>query len=147
MRKRTPLLSVLLLVGLLPAWAIAQELPYREGPVVNVTQIRVKEGKFFDYWSFLENRWRPVMEEAKRQGIIVSYGVLTAEPRTPQEPNLVLVITSPNMASFDGIDAKYAAIEQKMFGLSPQKAAAESGERDTIRTVLGSELYRALEFK
>jgi hypothetical protein len=147
MRKRTPFLSVLLLVGLLPAWAIAQELPYREGPVVNVTQIRVKEGKFFDYWSFLENRWRPVMEEAKRQGIIVSYGVLTAEPRTPQDANLVLVITSPNMASFDGIDAKYAAIEQKMFGLSPQKAAAESGERDAVRTVLGSQLYRALEFK
>jgi len=147
MRKRIPLIPVLLLVGLLPAWAAAQELPYREGPVVSVTQIRVKEGKFFDYWSFLENRWRPVMEEAKRQGIIVSYGVLTAEPRTPQDANLVLVVTSPNMASFDGSDARYAAIGQKLFGLTPQKAAAESGDRDAVRTVLGSQLYRALEFK
>jgi hypothetical protein len=147
MRKRIAFFPVLLLVGLLPAWAAAQELPYREGPVVSVTQIRIKEGKFFDYWSFLENRWRPVMEEAKRQGIIVSYGVLTAEPRTPQDANLVLVVTSPNMASFDGLDAKYAAIEQKLFNLSPQKAATESGDRDAIRTVLGSQLYRALEFK
>ena len=37
MRKRIPFIPVLLLVGMLPAWAAAQELPYREGPVVNVT--------------------------------------------------------------------------------------------------------------
>ncbi len=135
-----------LLLALLPVGVLAQELPYKEGPVVNVSSIRVKEGKFFEYWTFLETRWKPLMEEAKKQGLITAYHVLTTEPRSPQDANLVLVVSSPNMASFDGVDAKFAAMERKRFGLTPQKAEAESGDRDAIRTILGSQMFRELDF-
>ena len=141
---------VLLLVPIAAAMAAAaqaQELPYKEGPVVDVTPIRVADGKFFDYWSFLETHWRPTMEEAKKEGVILSYSVLAATPRTPQEANLILVVTYPNFASLDTIDAKMNAIEQKLFGNSPQKSEQQSGARGPIRTVLGDEIYRELQFK
>ncbi len=139
---------VMVLAGIALVGSVqAQELPYREGPVVDVTSIRVQDGRFLEYWHFLETRWKPEMEEAKRQGLILSYKVLSGSPRTPEEPNLYLFVTYANFAALDGVTEKMSAINRKLFGESPQKAEQGAMERAPVRTVLGDEMMQELEFR
>jgi len=126
--------------------ASADELPFKEGPVLDVSPVKVQDGKFFEYWNWLATHWRPTMEAAKKQGLVLSYAVYAATPRNPQEPDLYLVVTYPNYAVFDGLDAKMNAIEQQLFGTTPQKAEAASGERRNLRQVFGDEIMRELQF-
>src|ERR1700683_891284 len=85
---------------------VAGELPYKVGTVTQVTSIKIKEGKFFDYWTFLSTSWRQEMEAAKKEGIVVSFTVFQANPKTPDEPDLYLVVEYPNLATLDTIDEK-----------------------------------------
>jgi hypothetical protein len=126
--------------------AAADELPYKEGPVAVVTGIKIKEGKFFDYWNFLNTSWRQENEEAKKEGLVVSYKIFGAQPKTPADPDLYLVITYANYAAMDGLDEKLAVIDKKIWG-TLKEAAKSDADRESIRTVLGSEVIRELDFK
>jgi len=143
-RMRIALLGTLglLVFGL----CVADELPYKEGTVTQVSRIKIKEGHFLDYWTFLSTSWRQEMEEAKKEGIVVSYTIFEAYARTPQEPDLYLVIEYPNLAALDNIDEKMSAIDKKIWG-SLKQASQSDADRDAIRTVLGGELIRELHFK
>jgi hypothetical protein len=124
----------------------ADGLPYTEGHVLDVAAIRTKEGKFDEYWAFLSNQYRQIMDEAKKEGLIVSYSFYAATPRTPHDPDLYLVTEYANMAAFDGLNDKMAALDAKVFGGMKQGAQADS-DRDAIRTVLGDEIIRELKYK
>jgi hypothetical protein len=137
-------------IGLLGTLAlglcVADDLPYKEGTVTEVSSIRTKEGHFLDYWTFLSTSWRQEMEEAKKQGIVVSYTVFSATPRTPHDPDLYLIVEYPNLAALDGIDEKMGAIDKKVWG-SLKQASQSDADREAIRTVLGTEIVRQLHFK
>jgi hypothetical protein len=126
--------------------AVADELPFKEGPVVVVSSIKIKEGKFLDYWNFLSTSWRQENEEAKKQGIVLSYNVYSAQAKKPTDPDLYLVITYPNFAAMDGLDEKMALIDKKIWGTLKDAAKSDS-DRESIRTVLGSEVIREMGFK
>jgi hypothetical protein len=76
----------------------------------------------------------------------VSYAIFSANPKTPQEPDLYLVVEYPNLAALDGIDEKMGAIDKKIWG-SLKQASQSDAEREAIRTVLGSEIIRQLHFR
>jgi hypothetical protein len=136
-------------IGLLGVLAfglcMSEDMPYKEGTVSEVTSIKVKEGHFLDYWAFLSTAYRQQMDEAKKQGLIVSYQIFSANPKTPNEPDLYLVTEYANMAALDGLDAKMSAISAKLAG-SMKQADQKDAERDAIRTVMGSEWIRELKF-
>jgi hypothetical protein len=151
--RETPVMSTFIKriqIGLLGMLAfglcLADDLPYKEGTVTEVSSIRTKEGHFIDYMTFLNTSWRQEMEEAKKQGIIVSYSIFSATPRTPHDPDLYLIVEYPNLAALDNIDEKMGAIDKKIWG-SLKQAAQSDAERDAIRTVLGTEIVRQLHFK
>jgi hypothetical protein len=124
----------------------ADELPYKEGTVLEVSSIKIKDGKFYDYWTFLNTSWRQEMEAAKKQGLVLSYAVYGATPKRPSEPDLYLVVEYPNMAVFDGMDEKMLAIDKQIWG-TIKSSSDKQAERDSIRTILGSEIIRELKFK
>ena len=124
----------------------ADELPLKQGPVLVVSAIKTKEGKFFDYWTFLSTQWKQENEEAKKQGLVLSYNIYQAMPKGPADPDLYLVVTYANMAAFDTIDEKMTAIDKKIWG-TMKDAAKSDADRESIRTVLGSEVIRELTFK
>ncbi|MEA3151353.1 MAG: hypothetical protein QOD56_2292 [Gammaproteobacteria bacterium] len=126
--------------------AAADELPYKEGPVAMVTSIKIKEGKFFDYWAFLSTSWRQENEEAKKQGLVLSYTIYGAQPKTPSDPDLYLVVMYANFAALDGLDEKMALIDKKIWG-SLKDAAKSDADRESIRTILGTEVIREMDFK
>jgi hypothetical protein len=145
---KSKLLGILIAASaaLLPAAVLADEHSPKEGHVLDVSSIKIKYGRFDDYWTFLRTTWRQEMEAAKKAGIIVNYTVYGAQAHNPMEPDLYLVIEYPNMAALDGLDDKMEAIDKQIFG--SQKAANQAAvDRDAMRTVLGDMLIREMQFK
>jgi len=126
--------------------AVADDHVYTEGPVVNVAAIRTEYGKFDDYMKYLDTTWKAEQEAAKKAGYIISYRVVTVEPRGENDPDIYLVINYKNWATFDGATAKADAIAKQVEGTL---AASNQGaaDRGKIRRVLGSWTGQELDLK
>jgi hypothetical protein len=138
------------LVGLVCLGVVATALaddarPYKEGPVIEVTYIRTKPGKFEDYMKFLTTTYRSLMDAEKKAGLVLDYGFYSASPRSPQDPDLLLTITYPNMAALDRNEEADAIAAKTVGPMAAQNQAAI--DREGLREVLGSELVRQLILK
>jgi len=96
--------------------ALADDHAYTEGAVVNVSSIRTVDGKFDDYMKWVDTTWKTEREAAKKAGYLVSYQVITVEPRGPDDPDLYLVLTYRNWAALDGALAKGDQISKQFEG-------------------------------
>lgn len=126
--------------------ALADDHAFTEGPVVNVASIRTEYGKFDEYMKYLDTTWKAEQEAAKKAGYIISYNVVTVEPRTPHDPDIYLIVTFKNWAALDGATAKGDAIAKEVEG-SVEAANRGSADRGKIRTVLGSFTGQQLDLK
>jgi len=124
----------------------AAERPYTEGTVAIVTSVRTEPGKFDAYMAHLQGPWKQAMDAQKAAGLVVSYNVYSAMPRSPKDPDLYLVVTYKNLAALDDINARADPIMEKLFG-SQQQMSEATVERGTLRTILGDEMIRQLVLK
>src|SRR5215472_2586607 len=120
---------------------------YTDGPVTEVDYIRVDYGKFETYVDWLNSTWKPTMEAAKKAGLIIDYKVLRATPKTPDQPNIYLMITYKDMASSIGDNGdksdEFEAVTENVIG-SLEFQNEKRVERGHYRTVLGTEVVREL---
>jgi len=128
------------------ATALADDHAYTAGAVVNVARIRTVDGKFDDYMKWLDTTWKKGQEAAKKAGYIVSYEVISVEPRGPEDADLLLVVRYKNWAALDGALAKADAIVTVMEGSVAAGNQAEY-DRAKIRRVLGSSTMQVLDLK
>ena len=126
--------------------ALAEDHPYSEGPVINVARIRTVDGHFDDYMKWLDTEWKRQQEIGKKLGYIVSYQVVTVEPRTPDEPDLLLVTTYKDWAALDGALAKGDEVTKQM-GQTNEQSNKGQADRASIRRILGSSTMQVLELK
>jgi hypothetical protein len=126
--------------------ALADDHAYTEGPVVNVARIRTVDGKFDDYMNWLDTIWKQEQELGKKAGDVLSYDVLSVEPRGPEDPDVLLVVTYKNWAALDGALAKGDAIAKQLEG-SVAASNQNQADRAKIRRVLGSETMQVLKLK
>ena len=126
--------------------AVADEHPFTEGQVVNVSAIRTEYGKFDDYMKFLATTWKATQEASKKAGYITGYKVISVEARGENDPDIYLVIYYKNWAALDGATAKGDAISTQVEG---SVAAANKGavDRGKIRRILGSWTGQQLDLK
>jgi hypothetical protein len=124
-----------------------EERGYSEGPVSVVTAVKVVDGQYDNYLAFLGKTYKPLLEAQKAAGIIVGYNIYDASPRMPSEADLYLVVTYPNMASFDGLADKTEPLMAKITGLSRADAAVASADRGKMRQILGNEMIREVILK
>ena len=126
--------------------AFADDHGYSEGLVVNVARIRTVDGKFDEYMKWISTTWKQQQEAAKKAGYLVSYEVMTVEPRTPDDPDLFLITRYKNWAALDGATDKADAISKQVEG---SVAAANQSQvaRASIRRVLGSSTMQVLDLK
>src|SRR5579859_7098310 len=83
--------------------ALAQnDRHYTDGPVTEVNYIQVEYGHFAEYIDWLNSTWKPTMEAMKKAGLIIDYKVFQASPKSPDQPNIFLMITFKNMAAYAG---------------------------------------------
>lgn len=140
--------SMMLGLALCSALGIAgaqESKPYKEGTVTEVSYIKIKPGKFDDYMMFLDTRYKALMEASIKAGLIVRYGVYSAQARSPQDPDLILTVTYANMAALDKID-EGDAVAAKVLGSTDMQNKATI-DREVMREVMGSQLIRELVLK
>jgi hypothetical protein len=126
--------------------AVADEHPFTEGQVVQVSAIRTEYGKFDDYMKFLDTTWKATQEASKKAGYTTGYKVITVESRGENDPDIYLVVYFKNWAALDGATAKGDAISTQVEG---SVAAANKGavDRGKIRRILGSWTGQQLDLK
>jgi hypothetical protein len=142
------LLALLLgafLLSALPAVYAQSTHPYQEGTVTVVSSIKIKPGRFEDYMKFLATDYKKLMEAYKKEGLVVNYAVYSAMPHTPQEPDLYLTVSYPNMAALDKTE-QFEGVSEKVIGSQDQQTKG-SVDRGAMREVIGSQLIRQLILK
>ena len=126
--------------------AVADDHAYTEGPVVNVSAIRTEPGKFDAYMTYLDTVWKAAQEASKKMGDVISYRVVTVEPRGENDPDLYLVVNYKNWATQDGATAKNDAIAKQTEG-SVDAANKSMIDRGKLRRLLGSWTGQELDLK
>lgn len=118
---------------------------YNDGPVTQVSYLHIEYGHFDEYVDWLNSTWKPLNEAKKKAGMIIDYKVYTASPRKPEEPNVIFMITYPNMAALDH-RAEEVAVAVKMIGSTKAQDEARIA-RSAYRKRLGTELIREVILK
>ena len=131
--------------GMVASAAAQEAKTYKEGPVTQISYIRVKPGQFNAYMKFLGGDYKKLMEAYIKAGLVVRYGVYTTRARNPNDANLILTVTSPNYAALDKVDER-DAISAKLLGSSDAQTKA-SIDREAMRQQLGSELIQEMILK
>jgi hypothetical protein len=123
-----------------------EERPYTEGTVTQISSIKVMPGMFEAYMKYLSTTYKGIMEEAKKAGVIVDYGVYQTNARTPQEPDIYLTVTYKNWAALDGQQERMEPITSKVWGSLSGRDKA-SVDRGKMREQLGVEYIQRLNLK
>ena len=126
--------------------SFAQERTFKQGSAWTVAFVQVKNGMGVDYINSLKTTWRAVQEEGIKQGIILSYKILEGNASNPDDWQIMLMVEYKNLASMDGNDDKWDAIQKKVVGNEEdQKKLREL--RVNMRTMYGTKLMREVVYK
>lgn len=143
MKRLNWLLACLLFCTL----AVLAQEHYTEGPVWRVTLVKVKPTQMDAYLTSLRQSTKPLLEEEKKQGIIVDYKVFLKETNAgSQDWDIALAVEYKNHAALDGLTAKGEMVRDKMMG-GKQTAQQVAEKRTDMREVVSSELMQEITLK
>jgi hypothetical protein len=145
MRAMRWALSLVLAIGLAVP-AMAQDKPWKDGTVWNVTFVKTKPGMGDIYLRDLAANWRKLMDAAQKEGLIVSYKVLGGSSANRDDWDLMLMTESKNWASFDNSTEKWEALQAKIIG-SEDKQQQLMVKRTDVREILGDKTLQEVVFK
>ncbi|OAM90785.1 hypothetical protein OH491_03335 [Termitidicoccus mucosus] len=132
------------LAAAFPLFSPAQSsAPYTEGPVWEMTLVRTKHGMADTYLKSIAKTFKAVMEEAKKQGVIMDYKVLYGLAASPADFDVLLMTQTPNMAYRDRARELLDPIVRKIEG-DTKTQHARSATRLDMREVLGYKLMREI---
>jgi hypothetical protein len=136
-------IKLLLLVVLLSAaiTTFAQDRGYKHGSVWSVGFIKTGANMSEDYIKSLKTTWKAVSDEALKQGLILSYKILDGTAANPDDWNIMLMQEFKNMASLDGNEDKWDALEKKVVG-NDDAMKKLNETRVNMRTIYGGKLLR-----
>lgn len=120
--------------------------PYTEGSVWQITMVRTKPGMTDDYLKGLAKNLKAVLEEEKKQGLVVSYKILLGDASTPSDFNIINMVEYKDMAALDNLREKTDPIFTKIVG-GEQQIREGAMKRAEIRDVVGSKLMREITLK
>jgi hypothetical protein len=144
MKVRLIVLALALILSF-GAQSFAQDRSYKDGSVWTMSFIRVFPGQDETYLNSLKNSWKAVHDEAVKQGLILSYKILEGNATTPEDWNLILMVEYKNLASMEGTDEKWDAIQNKVSSADDRKKLMES--RVSVRSMYGNRLMREIVYK
>jgi hypothetical protein len=145
MKTRHIAVSSFALVLLIAAISVYAQVnrPYHSGSVWSIAFIRIKPGMDAAYLNHLAGPWKANQEASKKEGIILSYKVMSVEGHTAGEWNLMLMTEYKNLATMEANEDKADALGQKMVG-NDEKQMQGYKERLEIREVIGDRLAREI---
>jgi hypothetical protein len=117
--------------------------PYRNGTVWNVAFIRMKPGMDTAYLNYIATDWKKSQDAAKKEGLIISYKVLTTEAHGAGDFNIMLMTEYKDLATMEANEAKADNLAQVVVG-NDAKQMQGYKERLEIREVLQDRLAREI---
>jgi hypothetical protein len=145
-RSKRLVVGFVLMVGVLATGLFVHAQvtrPYRNGSVWQISMIRMKPGMETAYLNYVATDWKRVQESAKKEGLILSYRVLTTEGHGQTDWNMLLMTEYKDLATLEASEQKSDAFFQKAIG-DDQKQMAGYKERLEIREVIGTRLAREI---
>lgn len=108
--------------------------------------VKTKAGMTDDYIKNLARNYKAVMDEEKKQNLILSYKILLGDASTATDYDMLLLVEFKNMAALDGLRAKTDPIADKIMG-GEEQIRSGSVKRAEIREILGSKTMREITLK
>ena len=140
------IISVAVSIAFMGLCRAQSDAPYTEGPVWNVTMIKVKPGMGDEYLKSLNKTLKLSLEEGKKQNLLVDYKILLGNAATPQDFDILVMVESKNMAALDNGREKFDPIARKIVGTTEQQQAIAVKRLD-IREIIGTKLMREITLK
>ena len=143
MLSRVAVVALVFSSTAMPAVLSAQAFPYTEGSVWAMSMNRVKSGHGDDYYNDLRASLKRQLDEAKHQGLILSYKLIQTDATNPDDWNILLMVEYKNMAVLDGLRAKLDPIASRTIGTREERRD-RAVKRNEIREVIGTKLGREI---
>jgi hypothetical protein len=137
-------LLMVFLIGTQPSFG--QDKPYKEGSVWSVTLIRVKPGMLNAYLRDLGPARKKLMEEAKKQGLLVSEKMFIGSAANKDDWDLMIMDEYKNWAAFDGLSDKFDALALKLLG-PEDKQVQVMIKRTETREIVGDKVLQEITLK
>jgi len=125
--------------------AFAEDRPYSEGSVWAINMIRTADGMSDVYLESLGQSYKPIMDEAQKQGLVLSWKVIEAGAMGPDDWNILLLVEYKNWAAFDGLEDKFVPILRKTLSQDAERNLMT--ERLTVRRFIGDKVGQELILK
>jgi hypothetical protein len=126
--------TLLLVLTSTPVFAQDHTRNWDNGHVVSVSEIHIKPGMFNAYINDLNGLWRKFLDEQKKDGSVVSYGMYAVSAPREGEPDLILTVTYKNWAAFDRGEDYFNKIRDKVIG-SAEDMREAGVKREDLRTI------------
>ena len=139
-------LCTTLLLMLAAQIAFGQDKPYKEGSVWTVTFVKVKPGMMDTYLRDLGANRKKLMEQAKKDGLILSERLLSGDATGREDFDLILMVEYKNWGAFDGLSDKFRALAEKMVG-SEDKQVQMMVKRTDVREIIGTKTMQEIYLK
>ena len=117
--------------------------PFRPGSVWSLAFIRMKPGMETAYLNYVASTWKANQEASKKEGLILSYKVLTTEGHGATDYNIILMTEYKDLATMEANEPKADALAQKTEG-DDAKQMQGYKERAEIREIMGDRLAREI---
>jgi len=124
----------------------AQTPNFTPGSVWSVSMIKTKANMSTEYINSLKANWKAIHDEAKAQGLIISYKILSGNAANPEDFDVMFLVESKNLAAMEGNDEKWDAIRKKVLG-SDEAAKTLNQSRVSIREPYGYKMMREVIYK
>ena len=95
------------------------------------------------YLNYLAGSWKTNQEALKKEGVVLSYKVITTEGHTPNDWNVMLMTEYRNLAALEANEEKADSIAQRVVG-DDEKQRQGYRDRLEIREVMGDRLAREI---
>lgn len=123
----------------------AQTKGWKDGTMWTVTMVKTKPGMGDEYLSSLKSTLKLMYDEAIKQGLLVSYKVLTGSSANQDDFDTMILAEYKNMAAMEGHDTQWDAIRDKVIGgAEPEKTLMKN--RLEYREILGDKMMREVVF-
>jgi len=134
-------IAIMLTLSIVAVAQVAR--PYRNGSVWNVAFIKMKPGMETAYLNYIATDWKRQQDASKKEGLILSYKVLTTEAHGSGDFNIMLMTEYKNLATMEANEDKADNLAQQIVG-NDAKQMQGYKERLEIREVLQDRLAREI---
>jgi len=118
--------------------------PFHDGPVWEITFVKVKPGVGLNYMNFLAADWKKEHEALKKANLILDYKVIQTEGHGTSDWDLMLMTEFKDLATMEANADKAEAVVMQALSSDDKKMIEGYKDRAEWREIVGNRLAREI---